>query len=1057
MHASRPIHLRVEDRTHNPLDPSRPYPPLLATNPTPRLSWVVPLQRTGQKQAGYQLWAEIHCTPERKVWEPPLVNSEENYGIIWSGPELKPGSLVKWKVRTADENGDLSEWSDSADFVVPPLDISDWTGTWISVPPTSAAVFHFSVDYVPTRILLHFTAQGFVRGYLDGVCINFSSRDPTDAARTRATSRTYDVTSALDKSRRTHVLAFVAALGHHQKVLQEARLLADLVMYTDEGRKTIGTSSAWTLANTPLVIEDPFYTEVHDDTCGDAWLTEAQAGPSAKEPGAVGPDEYPIPLHVVPDAGPPLHVVAERQPTLLSDSPACQVYDVGENVAARTRIEVKGTRRGQVIEVVHGEMLENGRVDTSNLHFDWDRDKERQAVRWTCAREETTIEPWFSIHGFRYFEVRGLESATVINVTIRVIHSDVPVTATFSSSDPLLDQLLLAGQRTQLNNLHGHPEDCPTREQSGWTGDASVSAKAALCHLDIAGVYQNWLRDVGEDQREDGGILGVSPRVVPDSGIQPPDPVWGSAVTEIPLEMYRTTGDTSVLVPFLPMMRKWCNWQVATLDDGVVRHSDISFGADWLALEQTPPVMLQTAAVIRSLFALSDMEKALGNEREATSRRKQARDLIESARKLLWDSEDGVWANGTQAAYGVALSSDMVKPEERTLVEQRLFETVLAANGKITSGYSGTQSVVNALADIDNGRLLLDMIHDSSSPGIGTMLAQPPGTLWETWYRKEPPLGISSLDHIGLAAPFVAWLWTHVAGIRALTPGYRTFTVDLSASGFLDYLDVEMLTVRGPIRLQWQRSTKVIDVEVGVPVGSTLRLIPTKSALMFEINGQTLPISQHPHLELAPGVHNVKVHEGKADEPGLAHVSLPPSRSHLWLSGSKDVDGWIAASEHTTLKLVGDRWTCAPVFHEPEDGATLHVTHRQLAANEIRWITVPFNNSLDLSAARFAFANVDICNHSLKGRKIRPTIRIVSQDGSVREDTVRLLPACWNRVAVDIEGWAGRNAVRQLSIGIEWTKEHDPAQGPDVAPPDGPIDFSMVVSRVGYSTAKRTW
>ena len=732
------VNLRIESRVIPPSQNSSLVALPVALSSHPSLSWVVALDRNGQSQSGYQIAANVE---DGATWDSQLVTSSENYRVTWAGSPLAVGDIVNWKVRTRDDLQQLSLWSETAEFVVPPLRSSDWKGEWITVPTTHAACLHFAVDRPVRRILIHFAAQGFVRGCLDGQWINADARDPTDAARTRAASRSYDATICFDASRSTHILAFVCGVGHHRKVLDDVRLLLDMTLYFADGsRQTLGTSERWKTAPTSLTTEDPFYIERHDERQTNPWLLEAtNSFPKAKLAESTA---YPLPIRIQPDAGPPLEVIGELNGALLNEGEDFAVYDFGENVAARSFITLHGTRSGQEVTVIHAEMLkDNGRVDTSNLRFEWDREKERQGISWVCADKNCTIYPWFAIHGFRYLEIRSLGEARVVDVKARVIHSDVQVVGHFSSSDALLDRLVATAQRTQLNNLHGHPEDCPTREQSGWTGDASVSAEAALYHLDMMGLYHNWLRDVTEDQRLDGGILGISPRLVPDVAVQPPDPVWGSAMTEIPLRMFWNTGNVHEVEPFFPAMRLWCDWQLQTLEDGVVSRADISFGADWLALVQTPPVMLQTTAVIRSLDALLQLESASGNVEEAQKRLRQKRDLVASAREALWDSVEGVWANGTQASYGVALSSGLVEDKEQELVRMRLARAISDAHGKLSSGYSGTQSVLRAMGDFDDGQLLCDMVHDTSKVGIGAMLSTPPGTFWETWYLREPVIG----------------------------------------------------------------------------------------------------------------------------------------------------------------------------------------------------------------------------------------------------------------------------------------------------------------------------
>ena len=144
-------------------------------------------------------------------------------------------------------------------------------------------------------------------------------------------------------------------------------------------------------------------------------------------------------------------------------------------------------------------------------------------------------------------------------------------------------------------------------------------------------MYRNWLADVALDAQPSGSIRGVAPNLLGYKEEQGADPVWGAALNEIAWQLWWSTGDTSSLLPLLPAIRNWADWQLGTLEDGVVRHAELSFGADWLGIEQTPPVLLQTAAVVVCLRELADLEEATGDDAAAAMRRAQADSITESS------------------------------------------------------------------------------------------------------------------------------------------------------------------------------------------------------------------------------------------------------------------------------------------------------------------------------------------------------------------------------------------------------------------------------------------
>ncbi|QNE16712.1 Bacterial alpha-L-rhamnosidase [Kribbella qitaiheensis] len=849
-----PQWLRVED--HDARQPSAGRALSTAHSSHPRLSWVVPLVRQGQRQIAYRVIAAAGDGDPREIAETAAeallldtgrVESAENAHVRWPSRPIVAHSRLRWAVQTWDEHGTASCWSEPAELVLGPLELTDWTASWVAVLPTKAVRRSFRTDQAVARATLHLAGHGQFRAAIDGTPVNADACDPSRTALSRATVRSYDVSSLLE-SPAEHVVAVAVGIGHYRLALQAARVLAELVVeFADGSVRRIGTGPDWRYADSPVTTDEPFYLEAHDARRGRDWASpgaDSSGWPTARP--AEGPET------VTPDAGPPVCVVEEIVATRVAESSGA-VYDVGRNVAARSRVVLHGVEPGTEVEIVHGEKLDAaGQVDTLNIRLPDDADRERQLVRWICRGDHEVIEAWFAVHGFRYVEVRGLPAGARAEVVARVLHSDLASTGCFQSDDALLDRMVEMAARTQRNNTHSHPEDCPTREQGGWTGDASVSAEAAFCHLDMAGVYRHWLTDVMADQRADGGILGVTPHLQGEALVQPADPVWGSAMTEIPLQHWRSVGDPSLIELTLPAMRRWVEWQLGTVEGGVVRHADISYGADWLAPEQTPPILLQTAAVIRSLRALAELERAVGNEAHAADRDRQADDLVGTSRSQFRDPVTGKWGNGSQASGAVALISGMANGSEQRQLTEAIAVDMHHRDNRLSSGFAGTQSVVRAMSAADGGISLLDALHQPTQPGIGSMLVDGPGTFWETWWIDDGNVGVASLDHVGLAAPFAAWAWRTVAGIAPLTAGYRRFAIAPRLLGPVGHCRAQLETGRGRIEVVWQLDGTELTAELVVPVGAVAVVsLPGVEAEDLLVDGR--PARDHPRAKLTAG------------------------------------------------------------------------------------------------------------------------------------------------------------------------------------------------------------
>ena len=131
------------------------------------------------------------------------------------------------------------------------------------------------------------------------------------------------------------------------------------------------------------------------------------------------------------------------------------------------------------------------------------------------------------------------------------MHSDVPEIGRFRSSSDLLNKIWTATNNSYLDNLFGYPTDCPQREKNGWTGDAHIAIETALYNFDAITVYEKWLLDFIDEQREND----VYPCIVPTSvwGFDWASGVdWTSASIIIPWEIYRFYGDETLMRRMYP-------------------------------------------------------------------------------------------------------------------------------------------------------------------------------------------------------------------------------------------------------------------------------------------------------------------------------------------------------------------------------------------------------------------------------------------------------------------------------------------------------------------------
>ncbi|WP_156250254.1 family 78 glycoside hydrolase catalytic domain [Pseudactinotalea terrae] len=1030
--SSRPHWLRVDGRpSGKPASGSRWVP--TAADRRPRLSWTVPLRRECQGQTGYQLQVESAPRAGRTttILDTGVVEGRDPWHHLVR--PLDALSSYRWRVRVRDEEQCWTPWSGYAPLECGPWCYTDWQADWITVPPLRQMRIPITLEQPVERARLHLTAQGLVRASFDGVAINGHAVDPSRTDIARALYRTYDVTDLCTPGE--HVLDLTLARGAWAITDLPPRVLATCVVELPDGTiRHFGTRAAMATAPSAVVVEQPFYLERHDLRVSDPFVHAGEA--TAITPVSCPSSPASPPLDVAPDPGPPVHATSTVVPNLLGDEGGRRVYDVGLNIAGRVRLRIlDACPAGTEIRLVHGEHLgADGAVDTVNLTLPHDRGRTRQVLEFVLAGVgDEVCEAWFSYAGFRYVEITGLPPATRIELTADTLHSDLAPTGTVETDSAVVERLVDYGRRTLLNNVHGIPEDCPTREQAGWTGDTASATEFELSAFDAEGFFTKWLGDLRTSQLDDGAIPAIAPNLSPKA--TPPDPVWGAALQRVLLGHWLQYGDRRVLDANLPALRRWTDWLLGCIGpDGIVDGAPISYGHDWLGLQQTPPELHQTGAAIDALDVLAKLEAEVGSPDAARRAQDRAEALRTAARAAFVDPDRRVVGNGSQGSLAVALEAGLLTDDERAWAVADLVAAIRGRGNRVSSGFATTRTVVRALAHARQDQVVFDVLTQPAEPGVGAMIASDMGTFWECWWIDPANTGTGSLDHVGLGGPFAGWVWQFLAGVQPLSAGFGRFLVDPHPVSGVKRLSARIATVRGDIDLAWQRDGEALEVELTVPVSATA----------------VLPTPDGP-VELSAGVHRLRVPRPvTTSRPALTQPAWSPP---AWASQAAYVDTaplldtttahQMTSTDGARIEVLPDGLRCMPVPHEQEPGPVVRITgaagtSRAMASLEL---------DADLESATFAYARVDTCLPTTR-RPVRAVLRLHAADGSVRCGTARLWPAGWSRVAVDIQDWPGRSRIVRIEVGVEVNEDTDPID-------DHPA--AVHVGTFGVSTARRTW
>lgn len=334
------------------------------------------------------------------------------------------------------------------------------------------------------------------------------------------------------------------------------------VEYTSGAREIVQTDGSWKASHGPILENGIYCGERYDARLEAAGWSEPGFDDASWEKASFlqGP---PLSSQMMP----PIRVCETIDPVkVTSPKPGVHVFDFGQNFTGWARLSVRGPR-GTEVRLRHAELLnEDGTLNTLP-----NENADSEDVYVLKGGDVETYEPRFTYHGFRYIELIGFPGKPGVDALQgRFVHSDVPRTGSFRSSNDLINRVHRNILWGQLSNLMSIPTDCPQRdERHGWLGDAHLSAEEAILNFDMAAFYTKYLEDIRLAQKEDGSLPDVVPAYLPK--LYPADPAWSSAYAILVWLMYRYYGDTRVIERHYLPLKRYVEFLGRNAEDHIIR------------------------------------------------------------------------------------------------------------------------------------------------------------------------------------------------------------------------------------------------------------------------------------------------------------------------------------------------------------------------------------------------------------------------------------------------------------------------------------------------------
>lgn len=801
----------------------------------PRLFWKV---QGAARQTAYQIKG---CVDGKEVYDTGKIESPEmNHKY---GGELVSRNRVAWKVRLWDEADSCGEWSEEAFFEMGLLNEKDWTAKWIDPEPAHNPEERQPASYLKKEFevertghtRLYITAHGVYDAYINGVKAgNFVLAPGTSQYDVRLQYQSYDVSSLLRQGKNEIVVTVgdgwwrgdTGYGGERNSFGMDLGLLCQLEI---DKKTVLASDGSWMASQAgPLGHNDLMQGERYDarkeNICEWHPVTERKNGYG----NLVCSNSFDV-------------VEKECFTGKRIDTPnGGLVIDFGQNIAGYTQLRLYA-HEGQRITIYHGECLDQyGNFTRENFQAPGHRVE--QCVEYICKEGWNDYKPQKSIFGFQYIQVMTDAEVTEKNFTAIAVYSDMPQTAKFECGHPGINQLFSNAVWSMKGNFLEIPTDCPTRERTGFTGDAQVFVNTGMYLMECYPVYRKFLSELRAVKRDGGCVSQTAP-----SGkghLFDGSAGWSDAIDLIPWRMYLRYGNQDILKENYEKIKEWLDFSLERAKEdnpGRVRGKDDQYHSylldtgwhwgEWIEPDWNGFISGEDpgGAYLRDIYEHGAPEVCTSHlsygcqiaaEAAQLLGRKEEADYYSEMRRLTKLAyreacmENGRMKQKRQCDYVHAVMFDMITDEEKKTACDELNEMIVQNGFHLNTGFLSTCELLRVLSDYGHADTAWSLMLQDTYPSWLYQLKYHATTIWENWKGmeegKEPK---DSMNHYSFGT-FAGWLMDRAAGIRV---GEGKIQIRPMPDRRVGYVKAAYDSPLGEIRSSWEYLDALFRLEVEVP------------------------------------------------------------------------------------------------------------------------------------------------------------------------------------------------------------------------------------------------
>lgn len=508
------------------------------------------------------------------------------------------------------------------------------------------------------------------------------------------------------------------------------------------------------------------------------------------------------------------------------------LLDFGKNHTGGLKLKVKG-ERGTRLKVKYYEVLDkNGEPNPRTCRWGAYLDGKEligyidQEAEYILSGNEDKIEPLFRWSCYRYAEIILPKNCEILSVESLFICMDIEQDGEFNCSNKILNDLFQFFVLTQRDNLHcGVPSDCPHREKLPYTGDGQLTAETTMYVFKAENLYRKWLRDIIASQGKNGFVPYTAPYISGGGGFW-----WCNAMTVVPLELYKMTGDISILRDSIQSACSLVEYYNQCHDkDYIIKRTCVAWLlGDWLAPEVIASNInyINTFAFYAAVSQTREMARILSQN-----------EIIQKMDDLLLNIKTAInnnFFNKEKIQYGNGVQGENLLPLMYGIVDDefadKLLEKVIEHYQKtrcFDTGIVLTPALLEFLTSVGETDLAFDIMTREEYPSFAWMM-KGETTLCEHWSKYWPKTSRAEGEEEVLTGDVshchpmygsvVAWLYKHVAGLDLSELYNKTI---IYAPKFLDCVQqacASKKTLYGLVAIEYDlRVSK--ELKVTVPYG----------------------------------------------------------------------------------------------------------------------------------------------------------------------------------------------------------------------------------------------